>query len=253
MLAPAKAKPTDPAVAKAREEETAAAESLGSAKALTPEGSAAIDRLLSSTSGAMSVLLRMDAAKLPPLVRDAVVARSATAKDEVRDLFEPFIPADQLVKRLGPTFEPQQVLTLPGDAARGRQVFFETSGGLCSQCHQVADKGVSFGPDLTHIAAKYDRAALLDNIVFPSKTIDPAFVTYAVKTATDEDPIVGLVVEKTPQEVVVKTPAKELKRIRAADVKKMTPLPTSAMPEGLLSGLTAQQAADLIEFLAQQK
>jgi hypothetical protein len=36
-------------------------------------------------------------------------------------------------------------------------------------------------------------------------------------------------------------------------VKKFAPQTTSAMPDGLLSALTARQAADLVEFLQRQK
>jgi len=45
----------------------------------------------------------------------------------------------------------------------------------------------------------------------------------------------------------------EIKSIARADVVKIEAQALSLMPEGLLQGMTAQQAADLIEFLGDLK
>ena len=55
--------------------------------------------------------------------------------------------------------------------------------------------GETVGPDLTKIGAKYNKAALLDQILEPSKTIEPQFVTYLLETK-DGRVLTGLVVEK---------------------------------------------------------
>jgi putative heme-binding domain-containing protein len=156
---------------------------------------------------------------------------------------------------------------MKGDAGRGKEVFFGpggppaagaatatagTGGGLCRQCHKLDGQGEEFGPDLSHIATKYDRAAMLDNILNPSKTIDPKYVTYLVKTGKGED-FTGLLVEKTAAEVVLRDAQRQVIRIPAAEVTKVSPQTISSMPEGLLGSLTAQQAADLLEYLATRK
>jgi putative heme-binding domain-containing protein len=178
--------------------------------------------------------------------------------ESVRDLYERFLPPEKIASRLGPTIDPQAILSLTGDAGRGREVFFGSAGGaastsLCAQCHQVGGKGESFGPDLSHVATKYDRAKLLEQVVEPSKVIDPQFVTHVARTAKGED-FVGLLVRRDDREVVLKD-AQQKKEIRlpASDVKRLVAQTVSVMPENLLSGLTAQQAADLVEFLLQQK
>ena len=54
---------------------------------------------------------------------------------------------------------------------------------------------------------------------------------------------------KTAEEVVLKDANLNEILVKLADVKSMQPSRISAMPEGLLQTLTAQDAADLLEFL----
>ena len=68
--------------------------------------------------------------------------------------------------------------------------------------------GVGVGPDLTKIGAKYDKAGLLEQILEPSKTIDPAFAAYLLETK-DGRVVSGLAVEKTANDVVLKDSCKE--------------------------------------------
>ena len=73
---------------------------------------------------------------------------------------------------------------LPGDAARGRLIFTTNSAAQCKSCHKAGDVGENVGPDLTKIGTKYDKAALLDQILEPSKTIEPQYTTYMLEPRT---------------------------------------------------------------------
>ena len=95
---------------------------------------------------------------------------------------------------------------------------------------------------------KYTRAQLLDSILNPSKAIDPAFATYQLETKNDSS-YTGLLVRKTDNEVVLKDANLNEVRVRLNEVKTLEASKTSSMPEGLLQSLTAQEAADLVEFL----
>ena len=214
---------------------------------------------LESTSGALALALKLERGELDAeargrTVRDAV----ASPREPIRDLFERFAPRDQLADRLGPTVDAAKLLALSGDAGRGRDVFFGAGGvaaeaaGLCSQCHRVGEDGQSFGPDLTTIGAKYDRRALLEHIIEPSKHVDPQFATYVCRTTRGQD-YSGVLVEKTADRIVLRDAQKHDVAVPAAEVQRLVPQKMSAMPEGLLSGLTPQQAADLLAFLAAQK
>ena len=209
-----------------------------------------IDRLLSSTMGALALLHEVNVKSLSPVLQAKVIERGAShANTLVRDLFERFVPEERRVKRLGPDIKPDEILALKGDAARGEKVFFTEGGVQCFQCHRVRDHGRDFGPDLSRIGQKYTRVQLLDSILNPSKTIEPAFATYQVETKDDLS-YSGLVVRKTADEVVLKDANLNEIHLKLGNVKTLAASKMSAMPEGLLQSVTAQEAADLIEFLS---
>jgi putative heme-binding domain-containing protein len=220
------------------------------AKGELPEDAAAIGCVLGSTSGALDLMRAVDAGRLSAeLRREAIRQGVSSSEDAVRGLFERFVPADQRPKRLGTRIIPTEILAAKGDAERGRQLFFESSSLQCRTCHTVAGRGDSYGPDLSHIAAKYVREKLLESILEPSKEIDPKFVGYVVRT--DQDAVYsGLLLEKTAELVVLKDAQKNEIRLSAASVKQMVAQKTSIMPEFLLQSLTASEAADLLEFLS---
>jgi putative heme-binding domain-containing protein len=213
-----------------------------------------IDRLLKSTSGALALLSAIDSGRLSAETVKAITARGIASPDEqVRDLFRRFDPASS-IPRLGNTINPTALLALRGDPNRGRDVFFGSPGAsaLCAKCHKVNGQGTDFGPDLSHVAAKFGRADVVDSILNPSKTIAEGFTTYLVRTKNG-DLYSGLLVTKTPTEVVIKDPQLKVNHIPAADVDRLVVQPVSSMPEGLLADLTAEQAADLLAFLATLK
>jgi putative heme-binding domain-containing protein len=141
---------------------------------------------------------------------------------------------------------------MSGDAARGREVFEKVA--QCASCHLATGvEGKAFGPDLTHIASKYDRGQLLEQIVEPSKTIAEGFVGYTVRTA-DGDAFSGLKVSQDAREIVLKDATGQLVHIEVGQVKGgVVPQAGSIMPEGLMDNLEPQQAADLLAFVGSQK
>jgi putative heme-binding domain-containing protein len=242
-----KAKSADPA-AKVTAEDRAALESLHHADRLSPEArSKAIERLTSTTRGALMLLDLID--RSTSSLRREVVANARTNPQvEVRDLFERFIPEGERVKRLGDVIDRASILSLRGDAARGRQVFTINPAAQCKTCHKAGDVGETVGPDLTKIGAKYNKATLLDQILEPSKTIDPQFVTHSLETK-DGRIVTGLIVEKGGQEIVLRDAQGKTVRVPRAEVESLVPQSRSLMPELLLRDLTAQQVADLLEFM----
>src|SRR5256714_8438930 len=183
-------------------------------------------------------------------LQDEVIGRGTSHTNAlVRDLFERFVPEERRVKRLGSDIKPGEILALKGDTARGEKVFFVEGGVQGFQCHRVPDRGRDFGPDLSRIGQKYTRDQLLDSILNPSKTIDPAFATYQVETKNDLS-YSGLLVRKSADEVVLKDANLNEVHVKASEMKTLETSKVSAMPEGLLQSLTAQEAADLVEFLS---
>jgi putative heme-binding domain-containing protein len=105
---------------------------------------------------------------------------------------------------------------------------------------------------LTHIGSKYTKAVLLQHILEPSRAVEPNYQAYLLETKSGQVHS-GLLVEKTNRDVVLKDAASKSIRIPASEVEQLVPQPKSIMPELMFRDLTAQQAADLLEFLARQK
>jgi putative heme-binding domain-containing protein len=192
-------------------------------------------------------------ANLSKHVRADVLAKAALSPvSEVRDLFERFLPEDQRTRRLGAAVDPAEILALGGDVEAGRKVFFEVEAVRCRSCHQIGEKGIAIGPDLSKIGKEHTQAQLLEAMLEPSKKIDPKFLAYVVET--DDGQIhTGLLVEKNADVIVLKDAKNEVVRIPAADVTSMVPSQKSLMPDLLLRDMTARQVADLTAFLSSLK
>jgi putative heme-binding domain-containing protein len=212
-----------------------------------------LQKLLSSTEGALLLARTLDQKRLPEKLHSAVATVAAARPEgEIRDLFERFLPPEKRVKRLGPKIDPQALLALKGDPDRGRVVFYQTAGVQCALCHKVSGAGGAVGPDLSEIGKKYDRAKILESILDPSKDIEPAFVSHAVQLK-DGRVVVGLIIARNDKELVLRDAQAKEHRFAAPDIDAVAPQKQSLMPEQLLRDLTAQQAVDLVDYLASLK
>jgi putative heme-binding domain-containing protein len=229
------------------------AEAPARARARAAERIEVINQALSSTSTALRVAYALAEHRLPEsIAKQLLAAAIGRPEPQVRDLFERFVPDEQRVKRLGSVIKPEQILALKGNGGRGKDLFFKSAGLQCINCHRIAGTGSTLGPDLTQIGKKYTRAQILESILEPSKSIDPKYVTYLVET-TDGRVQTGLLAEKNSKEVVLRNAGDKEIRISADKVERLVPQKTSIMPELLLRDMTAEQAADLLEFLSSQK
>src|SRR5205085_1345278 len=82
----------------------------------------AIRPLLQTTSSALHLMAEVD--RHDDSRRDYAV-RLGTAHEDplIRDLFERYLPEEARVKRLGTSIKPEDILALPGNAQRGKQLF----------------------------------------------------------------------------------------------------------------------------------
>ena len=187
-----------------------------------------------------------------PLRGKAIEMAEQSANVEVRDLFERFVPESERVKRLGDVVNIAALLSLKGDAARGKEVFAAGTSSQCKSCHKINTVGESIGPDLSKIGGKYDRAAILQQILNPSQTIDPQYLTYLLETKSGKIHT-GVIVEKNDRAVVLKDARNQTVRVETGEVEILAPQPKSLMPELLLKDMTPGQVADLLEYLGSLK
>ena len=210
---------------------------------------AATDRLIESTPGAILLLRLIDEDQLPADLKAAVLAKATSHPDaNVRVLYEKFIPEDQRTKKLGSGISSEEILALQGDAGRGSAIFFKSSAAQCNQCHAVKGFGSKLGPELTMIGKKYERKALLETILLPSKAIAPEFVPYLLET-TGGQVYAGFLVEQNDQRVILRDVKNQTIRVPADEIEALVPQQKSLMPELVLSEVSAQDAADLLAFL----
>jgi putative heme-binding domain-containing protein len=130
-----------------------------------------------------------------------------------------------------------------GDVDSGHKLFVKH----CAICHTLYGEGNKVGPDLTS-ADRKNRDALLLNILDPSGYIRPEFVAQTV-VLNDGRILTGLVVESTPQQLMI-VDAKNQKTTLARDeVERLQPSAQSLMPERLLETLAPQEVRDLFRYL----
>lgn len=210
------------------------------------------EKALAGPGSALALARGLGAGSLPPAERAKVVAAvEKVPAGAVRDLFEGYLPPDPKGRKLGPTPRPSVILARTGDPANGEKLFF-TEANQCAKCHKVGDKGGAVGPELSAIAKTRTKAELLEGILEPSRRIDPQHAAYLVKTA-DGRSLTGLLVKRDDKQVVIRDAEAKEHVLAAADVESIQPSRLSLMPEGLVAGMTPQEAADLLEYLATRK
>jgi len=213
------------------------------------ERDAALETLTGSISGALRLLRAVDDATLAPGMRLLAIERALGAREpQVRELFDRFLPDDERVEILGARPSAERILALKGDRARGATLFSADGKAQCANCHLVKGVGRDFGPDQSNVGARLSRAQLLESLLEPSKAIDPRFTGF-VAELKDGTSQTGFIVSRSEKEVALKIATGETLRLSGATLAKLVPLQLSLMPEGLLSNLTPQDAADLLAFL----
>jgi putative heme-binding domain-containing protein len=210
-------------------------------------------KLLSDPKTAMRAARLLGRGAMKPAEREALLAAAAQIPaGTVRDLFEGYLPQPEpAARKLGSNPRPRPILALKGDAGRGEALFWSKALN-CGSCHKVGDRGTALGPDLSAIAKVRGREDLLESILEPSRRIEPKYAAYVAQTA-DGRLLTGLLVRRDESAVVLRDAQNQEFVLPARDVEVLQPARLSLMPAGQLAGLTAQEAADLLEYLVSRK
>lgn len=135
-------------------------------------------------------------------------------------------------------------LDLAGDALRGRGQFT----ARCATCHRASDIGTAVGPDVASFRSA-GRETLLVNIIDPNREVAPQHTACLVETRSGET-LLGSLAAEFATMVVVRLPLGLERSIPRDEILRMEMLERSLMPEGLESGMSLQDMADLLSFLA---
>ncbi|MCC9599110.1 PQQ-dependent sugar dehydrogenase [Stieleria sp. JC731] len=208
---------------------------------------------LRSPQNALAMSLACGLGELDQPLRDQIIQlATASEKPLVRDLFEHYLPEDQRIERLGPSIDAESLLALKGSIERGKVLFEQSNEANCRSCHQINQVGKSVGPDLTGIAVKQSPQEVLVSILQPSAKIDPKYRSRQI-LGTDGQVIVGIVTRETATEIEVVDSTGKQQSILIEEIELMRQSEKSAMPDQLLSGMTADQAADLLAYILSTK
>ncbi|PYV92638.1 MAG: hypothetical protein DMG05_03915 [Acidobacteria bacterium] len=138
----------------------------------------------------------------------------------------------------------RNVLTMAGDATRGKRAFEDK----CAKCHLPRQQQGRVGPDLSGISSK-SKEELLTAILNPSYAIEPRF-TYYLVTTKDGSLHDGIITNETPGAITLRGGSEEGdQNILRSNITEIRASSVSLMPEDLEKSMTQQDLADVIRYL----
>lgn len=144
---------------------------------------------------------------------------------------------DALIAKLLPEVEK------PGDAVHGKAVFTEN----CAPCHTANGAGGKVGPDITGMGS-HGAAALLPSILDPSRTVEGAYVEWAL-TTKDDQLVSGVLARESADSVLLRWNGGE-KEVPRSEIEALKNTGRSPMPVGL-EKIGADGLRDVIAYLSQ--
>ena len=108
--------------------------------------------------------------------------------------------------------------------------------------------GKQIGPGLDQIGAKFTKGELLESLISPSDQVEPGFAVYGVDLL-DEQSYSGMIVNQNLTALSLRLADGRVVELSRGEITSISKSPLSLMPEGLLAGMTLQDAADLLSFL----
>ncbi len=130
-----------------------------------------------------------------------------------------------------------------GNAARGLVLFKKN----CIGCHRFRTHGDGPGPALDAMA-RLGRKQLLENILDPSRAVEPRYVEYLIRT-TDGRSLSGMVKQTTGQTLHLFDANAQTTIVKFDEIESFQSRERSIMPANWESTLSPAQMADLLAFL----
>src|SRR5882672_7687006 len=139
-----------------------------------------------------------------------------------------------------------------GDAARGRGLFSDVKGVACIKCHRVYGEGGEVGPDLTGVGLKYGRDHFIESVLYPSAKILDGYKQTMVLTRSGVV-IAGRFLGDSGEELTLMDAEGKRHVVKKSEIDQKKEAELSLMPEGLNTGLSLQDFADIVSFLESLK
>lgn len=136
--------------------------------------------------------------------------------------------------------------SLPGNAARGKEIFF--GKGECSTCHTIYGAGGFLGPDLSAYGAANSAQAILDTILSTERTV-PNGYRLATVTTRDGRCFEGMIRNEDNFSLQLLTKDGGFHFFRASDLEKVERSTQPLMPTNYRDRLSTDELNDLVNFL----
>lgn len=134
---------------------------------------------------------------------------------------------------------------LPGDAARGRSLFFGALG--CSSCHMVGGQGGFIAADLSAYAGSHNAAEVKNALTHSGPDLQSSIKHVAVTTRSG-DKFDGLIRNEDNFSIQLQAMDGTFHFFLKSDVSGVTPLP-SIMPTQDVGSVSITDSNDLVKFL----
>lgn len=204
--------------------------------------SAALEALLARDDRAVALLEAkvvkpeaFSAAQVQALIKHKSPKVAAAAKTALASVIPP--SREEMAAKFKPA------ITAQGDAKKGLAHYM----ARCMACHKAGANGLAVGPDLITVKTK-GREALLEAILVPHKEVASQFIAYTVNTK-DGQTFAGIITNDTASSMTIKMMGGLEKTLQRSEIKGSSSTGQSLMPEGLETGMTVEDMADLLSFI----
>jgi putative heme-binding domain-containing protein len=164
---------------------------------------------------------------------------------EKRGLIEKAVPLQQVVVPAKPEstqFTVADVMALKGDATKGK-----LTAGRCVMCHKLDGAGPDYGPDLKGFASRQPPEIVARSIIEPSFDISHGFEGTAINLKDGKWIDGHLIADGDP--VVIRSTGGITQRIPKKQIASRKDMDRSLMLGADQLGMTAQDVADVVEWL----
>ena len=136
-----------------------------------------------------------------------------------------------------------------GNINNGRDLFAKQG---CVACHALNKDEVQKGPYLGQIGGIMDAERIAMSILRPEQEISQGFKTVSITTKKG-GAHVGFVTNRLSDQIEMRDIAGTVTTLKTSEIASETLLPISMMPASLANGMSMNDFASLVHFLAKQK
>lgn len=139
-------------------------------------------------------------------------------------------------------FTVEDVMALKGDAARGKDV-----AGRCIMCHKIGEAGPDYGPALKGFGSRQPPEIVARSIVNPSFDISHGYEGTAIRLKNGKWIDGHIIADGNP--VVTQSTGGVIQKIPRGQIAERRDMGRSLMLNADQLGMTAQDVADVVEWL----